>query len=563
MHSNHGEVYTSTDGGVTWKKQGAAGSTNWTGITSSSDGLKLAAVSTGDCSGSWDCGEGSIMTSSDGGSTWTQRAASTAQYWTSVASSSDGTRLTAVSRGGNGNGSKVYYSTDSGSNWTDASPIAAVNEGFQWVSVASSGTGQYQAVADAGNTNQYNAVTFGSIYTSSNFGASWSKQSIAGNHSWASVAYSLDGTKLAAFDGGSIKQSETMSAGNIYISSDHGATWTVQSPAGNHYWYGIAISSDGTKLAAADGGTGKTGGYIYISTDGGVTWTANTGAGEHYWLSIASSADGMNITATNVEGLITTSTDGGASWSSRTISGSLVSKNLGIYNQGICILRSAAFESETTDDQKNGGVMCYFMLKYDNIWITDPSLLSNIKIEEPDSGSFTIRTNTLFSQLGSSSVFDGYNIWSKSGQFIQMKWFDYSRNTLSDGIYKISVTDTSGNTAEATMTFASGTGDPMTTEPIYPSNLSFDTSSKTLSWLNVPGASNYRVLVSEGTEDTSGLIYNSNWKSITGSPHIIPSTVTFTAGKTYYFYVDAHNSSDGNICNSNYMHRSAVYSVVY
>ena len=38
-----GYIYTSGDTGVTWTEQTAAGSRSWYGITSSSDGTKIAA----------------------------------------------------------------------------------------------------------------------------------------------------------------------------------------------------------------------------------------------------------------------------------------------------------------------------------------------------------------------------------------------------------------------------------------------------------------------------------------------------------------------------------------
>jgi hypothetical protein len=44
LHFAHGDIYTSTNSGVRWTDQNAAGSRNWFSITSSSDGTKLAAA---------------------------------------------------------------------------------------------------------------------------------------------------------------------------------------------------------------------------------------------------------------------------------------------------------------------------------------------------------------------------------------------------------------------------------------------------------------------------------------------------------------------------------------
>lgn len=75
-----------TDGGAKWTDQRVAGPGNWTGITSSSDGTKLAAI---------DCG-GDIHTSTDGGAKWTDQTSAGSRYWTGITSSSEGTKPAAV-----------------------------------------------------------------------------------------------------------------------------------------------------------------------------------------------------------------------------------------------------------------------------------------------------------------------------------------------------------------------------------------------------------------------------------------------------------------------------------
>ncbi len=90
---------------------------------------------------------------------------------------------------------------------------------------------------------------------------------------WRAVASSSDGIRLAA----------VVAGGQLYISSDAGATWTARETSRN--WSAVASSSDGTRLVAT-----VDGGQIYTSTDAGATWVtrdANRG-----WQSIASSAAG-------------------------------------------------------------------------------------------------------------------------------------------------------------------------------------------------------------------------------------------------------------------------------
>jgi len=71
---------------------------------------------------------------------------------------------------------------------------------------------------------------------------------------WQSVASSADGSKLVAVVWG----------GSIYTSTDSGATWTEQTAAGSRSWNSIASSADGSKLAAA-----MWDGNIYLATTEG------------------------------------------------------------------------------------------------------------------------------------------------------------------------------------------------------------------------------------------------------------------------------------------------------
>jgi len=146
---------------MSWVARGS--SANWTAITSSSDGTKLAAVVEFD----------KIYTSTDSGETWTARDSN--RYWFSITSSSDGTKLAAVERNG-----QIYTSTDSGGTWT------ARESNRDWYSITSSSDGtKLAAVANAGQ-----------IFTSTDSGVTWTARE--SNRSWRSITSSSDGTKLGA-----------------------------------------------------------------------------------------------------------------------------------------------------------------------------------------------------------------------------------------------------------------------------------------------------------------------------------------------------------------------------
>ena len=151
------------------------------------------------------------------------------------------------------------------------------------------------------------AAAGGNIWLSSNSGATWTAQSGGAptSASWYAIASSSDGTKLAA----------VAYSGNIWLSSNSGATWTAQSGGAptTAQWRSIASSSDGTKLAAV-----ATSGTIWLSSNSGATWTAQSGGApttaQWNWNSIASSSDGTKLVAVAARGDMWMSSNSGATW---------------------------------------------------------------------------------------------------------------------------------------------------------------------------------------------------------------------------------------------------------
>ncbi|MBP6884920.1 MAG: hypothetical protein KBC17_03840, partial [Candidatus Pacebacteria bacterium] len=93
------------------------------------------------------------------------------------------------------------------------------------------------------------------------------------------------------------------------------ATWTDQTASGARSWTGVAMSSDGTKIIAAD--NTDTSAYLYRSTDSGVTWNAVTNGGSAFakrWKRVASSSDGSVLLASEHSGYLWYSTDSGSNW---------------------------------------------------------------------------------------------------------------------------------------------------------------------------------------------------------------------------------------------------------
>ena len=106
-----GHIWTSTDGGVSWKIRSGPASRAWRCITCSADGSKLAAVV-----GGFSSTDGYIWTSTDSGANWTRRISAGNRDWRGIACSADGSKLAAGVSGG-----AIWTSTDGGVTWTERS----------------------------------------------------------------------------------------------------------------------------------------------------------------------------------------------------------------------------------------------------------------------------------------------------------------------------------------------------------------------------------------------------------------------------------------------------------
>ena len=110
--------------------------------------------------------------------------------------------------------------------------------------------------------------------------ATWTEV-LSSTEMWGGITMSADGTKLAA----------TVVRGNIWTSNNFGVTWTEDTSVGaTKVWGPITMSADGTKLAATVS-HGMDAGNIWTSSDSGVTWTEDTSVGAAKdWYGIASIA---------------------------------------------------------------------------------------------------------------------------------------------------------------------------------------------------------------------------------------------------------------------------------
>jgi hypothetical protein len=148
-------------------------------------------------------------------------------------------------------------------------------------------------------------ITVGGFHCSN--AQTWTQTS-APHNPWTAVAMSADGTKLAAI-------APTKNPTPIYYSTNSGASWTSNASP-TQIWQNIVSSADGNILLASVASYLKTN-VVYFSTNAGATWTGRSNApviGQ-----IACSADGGKWIVSAGSNGVFTSTDFGVSWTSNSV----------------------------------------------------------------------------------------------------------------------------------------------------------------------------------------------------------------------------------------------------
>lgn len=214
--SASGLLYQSTDFGLTWTNL-SADANQWNCVASSADGSVLVAGTYG----------GLLWTSTNSGATWTHPA-ETVGYWRSVVCSTNGDLLLAT---GGSDRNSAFISRDFGASWQLITNIPSLS----WTAAVSSDGTKLALASTTGQTYSSAAQT----YTSVDSGLTWFSNSVP-NVAAEQIACSGDGSILVM---GAMY--------GIYSSTDWGVTWTVDSAPDNVTFNKIACSADGSKMAAA------------------------------------------------------------------------------------------------------------------------------------------------------------------------------------------------------------------------------------------------------------------------------------------------------------------------
>ena len=153
--------------------------------------------------------------------------------------------------------------------------------------------------------NGQSAVATGFVYKSTDFGASWTEVTVAGQRNWSNIICNSTGSIVLA----------AVSADRLYRSTDGGSSWTGLSGTVTTGTHGpMCMSEDGQTIVF---GT-TNGSRLQISRNGGTTFGVITLVGISTWTGLSCSADGQVIFASSSSSTVmcALSTDNGVTWTS-------------------------------------------------------------------------------------------------------------------------------------------------------------------------------------------------------------------------------------------------------
>jgi hypothetical protein len=214
-------------------------------VTCDSTGQKLFAVSNGEGATTTTTYIGIASVSFAGTATWSYPSdpSLNVQFWVGIASDSTGTNLVAIAgKALNYYNSYIYTSINGGVTWNN---YGSTGTNLLWQSITSDSTGQY--LAAAATTSDSIA---GGIYTSKNYGETWTLTSLTNTLQWNFISSDSTGKILLA----------TSFNNDLYLSTNYGVSFELQINAPqNAQWYSCCIggnSTIGENLYAAINGVG-------------------------------------------------------------------------------------------------------------------------------------------------------------------------------------------------------------------------------------------------------------------------------------------------------------------
>ncbi len=208
--------------------------------------------------------------------------------------------------------SRVYKSTDSGANWSQATGISTSNTVFI--------TNVKPGLADTSGNTLY-TYTYPTVYKSTNFGGSFTALGRTGLPAAGSIFIRNVGS---APSNGSVV-GIVANGGNVYTTTNGGANWVLAAALPNNGLYTSYISfakANASIIYVASVAPDSTKNHVWKSSNGGSTWTAldgtaSTSNGFPFGIPVNSIVEDPGDSQTLYAGThlgVYRSTDGGATW---------------------------------------------------------------------------------------------------------------------------------------------------------------------------------------------------------------------------------------------------------
>lgn len=264
-----------------------------------------------------------VKVSSDSGATWRTITLPANSSAVDVAMSQDGKYQTYILGTNFYTTGGLYSSSDYGVTWTKRSL------GANWNNIIISKTGKYQTA-----TMSSSGTLLGGLYVSADYGATWTLKVSSDLFYVPPKGVAMNDTGQYQFYVDSVNK-------NLYMSSDYGATWSVKSSFASlctTSCYGaLAVSDDHKYIGLLSGPANP----LYISSDSGATWSSRSSVGGGVTARIAFSGDGKyelagtvgsssssNLYRNVLTGKITLSSNKSTSWTITGPSGASVTQSL-------------------------------------------------------------------------------------------------------------------------------------------------------------------------------------------------------------------------------------------
>ena len=283
--SGGGVILKTTDGGTTWVRQKT--------ITGSWPTQPLSSISVVDANTAWASGYRILLKTTDGGANWNVVYSSTSNYeGVPDVCAVDADNAWAILIDANLT-SHIFKTSDGGATWVNLysrpyssgllARISAVDKVTAWAVGGAVLDSFYGSYSSSG----------GSIVKTSDMGATWQEQTPAGAPVFMNV--------LAR----DASNAWVTGQGTIMHTTDGGANWTTTyTEAGTQFW-GLSASDDATIWATGLFGTSPSfGGRVVKTVDEGNTWQTLYSTTAH-WLCSIDALDAANAWAGSVNNLLT------------------------------------------------------------------------------------------------------------------------------------------------------------------------------------------------------------------------------------------------------------------